>query len=62
MQSQIYGKEIDMWSVGCTLAEMLLGEPLWKGKDAKHQIDLILQTLGAPTPEEVRPICRAMTP
>ena len=53
MQSQTYGQEIDMWSVGCTLAEMFLCEPLWKGKDAKNQIDLILQTLGAPMPEEV---------
>jgi len=52
MQSRTYGKEIDMWSVGCTVAEMFLGQPIWKGKDAKHQIDLILQTLGAPTPEE----------
>lgn len=53
MQSQTYGQEIDMWSIGCTMAEMYFCEPIWKGKDAKHQIDLILQTLGAPTAEEV---------
>eukprot|EP00667_Euglena_gracilis_P008604 EG_transcript_8721 len=56
MQSQTYGQEIDMWSIGCTMAEMYFCEPIWKGKDAKHQIDLILQTLGAPTAEEVEGI------
>ena len=27
-----YGPEVDVWSVGCILAEMLLGKPLFPGK------------------------------
>jgi len=28
-----YTKAIDVWSVGCILAEMLSGKPLFPGKD-----------------------------
>ena len=31
-----YTKAIDVWSVGCILAEMLNGKPLFPGKDCKH--------------------------
>lgn len=30
-----YTKAIDVWSVGCILAEMLSGKPLFPGKDCK---------------------------
>lgn len=29
--SLIYGKSTDMWSVGCVLAELVRGEPLFPG-------------------------------
>ncbi|KAG8416226.1 hypothetical protein J3458_006823 [Metarhizium acridum] len=32
-----YTKAIDVWSVGCILAEMLSGKPLFPGKDCKWQ-------------------------
>ena len=28
-----FGSEIDMWSVGCILAELYLGKPLFYGSD-----------------------------
>ena len=31
-----YTKAIDVWSVGCILAEMLNGKPLFPGKDCEH--------------------------
>lgn len=31
-----YTKAIDVWSVGCILAEMLSGKPLFPGKDCKY--------------------------
>ena len=43
-----YGPEIDMWSVGCILAELASGRPLFDGKDYVDQIARIHKVLGAP--------------
>ena len=41
-----YTNKIDMWSVGCVFAEMLLGgKPLFPGSNEYDQIRLILQTV-----------------
>lgn len=47
-----YTKAIDVWSVGCILAEMLSSKPLFPGKDYHHQLTLILDVLGTPTMED----------
>lgn len=47
-----YTKAIDVWSVGCILAEMLSGKPLFPGRDYHHQLTLILGVLGTPTLED----------
>ena len=41
-----YGTEIDMWSVGCILAELVLRKPLFCGKTEGDQIFQILNILG----------------
>ncbi|ODQ64879.1 pMAP kinase, partial [Nadsonia fulvescens var. elongata DSM 6958] len=48
---QAYTKAIDMWSVGCILAELLGGKPLFKGKDFVDQLNLILNIVGTPNEE-----------
>ncbi|KAK0538834.1 mitogen activated protein kinase [Tilletia horrida] len=47
-----YTKAIDIWAVGCILAEMLTGRPLFPGRDYHHQLSLILDLLGTPTLDE----------
>ena len=51
-----YSKAIDVWSVGCILAEMLSNKPLFPGKDYHHQLLLILDILGTPTSDDFESI------
>jgi cell division cycle 2-like protein len=44
-----YGPEIDMWSVGCIMAELLLGRVLMRATSELEQINCIFRTLGTPT-------------
>ncbi|KAF8141631.1 Pkinase-domain-containing protein [Boletus edulis] len=43
-----YTTAIDVWSIGCIFAELLLGRPLFKGKDYVDQLNKILDVLGTP--------------
>ncbi|XP_006352417.1 cyclin-dependent kinase G-2-like isoform X4 [Solanum tuberosum] len=43
-----YSTAIDMWSLGCIMAEMLCKEPLFNGKSEVDQIDKIFRILGTP--------------
>ncbi|KAL6747860.1 mitogen-activated protein kinase 4 [Haematococcus lacustris] len=45
-----YCQAVDIWSVGCIFAEVLLGTPLFKGSDAMNQLQLITDLLGKPPP------------
>ena len=40
---------IDMWSLGCVIAELFLGWPLYPGSSEYDQIRYISQTQGLPT-------------
>lgn len=46
--SKEYSTTIDMWSCGCLMAEMILKEPLFKGKGELQMINLIFACLGTP--------------
>lgn len=41
-----YGKASDMWSVGCTFAEMFLRKPMFPGKTKDDQLLMIIRKLG----------------
>eukprot|EP00201_Polytomella_parva_P008911 CAMPEP_0175058000 /NCGR_PEP_ID=MMETSP0052_2-20121109/11589_1 /TAXON_ID=51329 ORGANISM="Polytomella parva, Strain SAG 63-3" /NCGR_SAMPLE_ID=MMETSP0052_2 /ASSEMBLY_ACC=CAM_ASM_000194 /LENGTH=415 /DNA_ID=CAMNT_0016323301 /DNA_START=287 /DNA_END=1534 /DNA_ORIENTATION=+ len=48
-----YSSAIDVWSVGCVLAELLLGQPLFPGESGVDQLVEIIKVLGTPTREEI---------
>ncbi|KAI3467676.1 hypothetical protein Pfo_024339 [Paulownia fortunei] len=43
-----YSTAIDMWSLGCIMAELLSKEPLFNGKSEVDQLDKIFKILGTP--------------
>ena len=51
---EIYGPPMDMWSVGCILAELILRKPLFPGTSTRNQLELITDILGSPTPEDLQ--------
>nr|GMD60241.1 mitogen-activated protein kinase 16 [Ipomoea batatas] len=48
-----YTPAIDIWSIGCIFAELLTGKPLFPGKNVVHQLDLMTDLLGTPSPEAI---------
>ncbi|XP_052878527.1 mitogen-activated protein kinase 9-like isoform X2 [Gossypium arboreum] len=48
-----YTPAIDIWSIGCIFAEMLIGKPLFPGKNVVHQLDLMTDMLGTPSAESI---------
>ncbi|CAH9099538.1 unnamed protein product [Cuscuta europaea] len=48
-----YTPAIDIWSIGCIFAELLTGKPLFPGKNVVHQLDLMTDMLGTPSPEAI---------
>jgi serine/threonine protein kinase len=50
---QDYNCIIDVWSVGCVIAELLLGQPLFPGESGVDQLVEIIKVLGTPTKEQI---------
>lgn len=43
-----YGLPIDMWSLGCILAELLTGYPIFPGENEQEQLACIMEVFGPP--------------
>ena len=54
LEQERYGPEIDMWSIGCVVAEMFLGEPIFPGSSSKDQMIRIMKVLGTPTAADIK--------
>jgi serine/threonine protein kinase len=51
-----YTAKVDVWSMGCIFAELMLGCPLFPGRDTVHQLTLISDLLGKPSDEMINSI------
>ncbi|KAM0876241.1 hypothetical protein ACQ4PT_036330 [Festuca glaucescens] len=52
LHSSRYTSAVDIWSVGCIFAELLLGSPLFPGIDEHDQLRRILEFTGKPAPHQ----------
>lgn len=48
-----YTAAIDVWSVGCVMGELLLGQPLFPGDSGVDQLVEIIKVLGTPSRDEI---------
>uniref|UniRef100_A0A7N0VFM9 Protein kinase domain-containing protein n=1 Tax=Kalanchoe fedtschenkoi TaxID=63787 RepID=A0A7N0VFM9_KALFE len=46
-----YGASVDMWSVGCVFAEILVGKPILQGRTEVEQLHKIFKLCGSPPDE-----------
>ncbi|CAI4736715.1 CPA_1a_G0048310.mRNA.1.CDS.1 [Saccharomyces cerevisiae] len=46
LNSKDYTTQIDIWSLGCIIGEMIKGQPLFKGDSANSQLEEIAKLLG----------------
>ncbi|CAK8683842.1 unnamed protein product [Clavelina lepadiformis] len=49
-----YTSSIDIWSAGCVLAELLLGQPIFPGDSGVDQLVEIIKVLGTPTRDQIK--------
>jgi glycogen synthase kinase 3 beta len=48
-----YTSSIDIWSSGCVMGELLLGQPLFPGESGIDQLVEIIKVLGTPSKEQI---------
>jgi serine/threonine protein kinase len=47
-----YTNAIDIWAVGCIIAEIITRDPLFQGKSEGDQLFKIFEVLGSPTDKD----------
>ena len=49
-----YTTQVDVWSMGCVIAELTINKPIFQGKSATDQLMEIIKILGTPTAEQIK--------
>jgi cell division cycle 2-like len=53
--AKTYSTAVDMWSIGCIFAELILKEPLFQAKGEIELIAMIFRLLGPPSTNDASP-------
>ncbi|KAL6070901.1 Mitogen-activated protein kinase [Balamuthia mandrillaris] len=51
--STTYTKGVDLWSVGCIMAELFGAKPIFPGSSTMNQLDKIMEVTGRPSSEDI---------
>ncbi|XP_064417581.1 mitogen-activated protein kinase 11 isoform X4 [Latimeria chalumnae] len=57
-----YNQTVDIWSVGCIMAELLKGKALFPGNDYIDQLKRIMEVVGTPSPDLLKKISSEHVP
>ncbi len=49
-----YTTKVDIWSLGCIIAELFTGEPLFPGANEQEMLELIMEVKGIPSEDLIR--------
>jgi mitogen-activated protein kinase 15 len=52
--STCYTMAVDMWAIGCIIAEMFVGKPLIAGSSTMNQLEKIVELVGYPDKESIQ--------
>ncbi|SBS87284.1 mitogen-activated protein kinase 1, putative [Plasmodium ovale] len=48
-----YTEGVDMWSLGCIMAELLTGKPIFRGNSTLNQLEKIIEMIGKPDQKDL---------
>ncbi|SBT45578.1 mitogen-activated protein kinase 1 [Plasmodium ovale wallikeri] len=48
-----YTEGVDMWSLGCIMAELLTGKPIFRGNSTLNQLEKIIEIIGKPDQKDL---------
>lgn len=54
LSSHEYAKAVDVWSIGCSFAEVLTSKILFPGENYIQQVNLIIEKRGTPDDETMK--------
>lgn len=49
-----YNTKVDMWSLGCIVAELFTGEPLFPGKNEQEMLEYMMEVIGIPSSDLIQ--------
>lgn len=57
-----YTKGVDIWAVGCILAEMIVGKPVFPGTSTLDQLERVIAITGQPSGEDLESLKSSFAP
>ena len=60
--SKDYSKEVDMWALGCLIAELYNGKAVFPGTSTVNQLERVIAWTGSPSSQDLAHLPRTLSP